>query len=314
MHYILLSFIWWIPIRWLIFLSGKKIIFPFYHAVSDDLEIPHVCNLYQPRSIKRFEEDVQFLKKNFQFIGVFEIERLVSNDKCYFHISFDDGLNEIKHNALPILDKFSIPVTIFVNTDFIDNLELFYRFKVGLLIFSLKEKLKTSEITRLLNLKKKDENYLDEIANENGISFSNYLVENSPYLSKIDIVKLLELGHTIGSHSASHPLFSDLDLEQQKYEIQKSFDYIKSNFGVYYRLFSFPFTSANVSLNFLDWLTKEQNVIAFGTSAMHESRVSSLYHRFGVERYNQMKMKYVVRIELGKHIINKLLNRVRLDY
>ena len=125
---------------------------------------------------------------------------------------------------------------------------------------------------------------------------------------------MLELGHTIGSHSASHPLFSDLDLEQQKYEIQKSFDYIKSNFGVYYRLFSFPFTSANVSLNFLDWLTKEQNVIAFGTSAMHESRVSSLYHRFGVERYNQMKMKYVVRIELGKHIINKLLNRVRLDY
>ena len=76
--------------------------------MSDDLEIPHVCNLYQPRSIKRFEEDVQFLKKNFQFIGVFEIERLVSNDKCYFHISFDDGLNEIKHNSsgYQFLDSF----------------------------------------------------------------------------------------------------------------------------------------------------------------------------------------------------------------
>ncbi|WP_262708643.1 polysaccharide deacetylase family protein [Natronoflexus pectinivorans] len=55
-----------------------------------------------------------------------------------FHLTFDDGLSEIYHETIPILEKKGIPATIFLNTGFIDNKKMFYRFKSSLVIESIK--------------------------------------------------------------------------------------------------------------------------------------------------------------------------------
>jgi peptidoglycan/xylan/chitin deacetylase (PgdA/CDA1 family) len=41
-------------------------------------------------------------------------------DGSYYHLSFDDGFRNILNNAVPILNDFSIPATIFVPTAMVE--------------------------------------------------------------------------------------------------------------------------------------------------------------------------------------------------
>ena len=56
----------------------------------------------------------------------------------YFLLSFDDGLSSFYQTIAPILEEESIKAINFVNTDFLDNRELFFRYKVNLIIDKLK--------------------------------------------------------------------------------------------------------------------------------------------------------------------------------
>ena len=86
---ILSFFTIFIPAKFLINLSGKRNIYPFYHIVSNNPPL-HIKNLYPIRNIEQFERDLNFLQKYFT-ASDFPPKKKNSS----FVLSFDDGLKEI---------------------------------------------------------------------------------------------------------------------------------------------------------------------------------------------------------------------------
>lgn len=123
-------------------ISGQKLIFPFYHLVSDN-KVPHVNQLYPIKSVSQFTRDIDFLLARFNPISYSDLEEYVRRDslpeKPSFLLSFDDGLREFHDVAAPILLAKGVPAICFLNSGFIDNKDLMYRYKGSLLCNTLFE-------------------------------------------------------------------------------------------------------------------------------------------------------------------------------
>ncbi len=128
------------PVSTLISLTGRKLILPFYHAVSNQ-RIPHLANVLNTRDTQTFKKDLEFFLRHFEPVGADTLVHIATGEvplkKPSFHLTFDDGLKEVITVIAPILKEKGIPATFFVNTGFIGNRDLFYRFKASLLIEKL---------------------------------------------------------------------------------------------------------------------------------------------------------------------------------
>lgn len=82
-----------------------------YHSICDDL------NMEINIGISTFEWQMHFLKRHFDIVPLGE--ECMSKRKI--SITFDDAYMNFKANALPILNRLDLPVTLFVPTNFIQN-------------------------------------------------------------------------------------------------------------------------------------------------------------------------------------------------
>lgn len=70
-------------------------------------------------SEKCFEQHLIFLKKNYGIIHLSELSRRLLNNTLTGNeaaITFDDGYRDNLTNALPLLEKYNVPATIFITT------------------------------------------------------------------------------------------------------------------------------------------------------------------------------------------------------
>jgi peptidoglycan/xylan/chitin deacetylase (PgdA/CDA1 family) len=293
--------------------SKNKVILPLYHTVSDK-ELPHITHLYQVKNVKRFKSDLDFLLRNYQSVDIKEIIHTTKNDgkfkKPVFHLSFDDGLKEVRTIIAPILLEKGVHATFFLNPSFLDNQSLFYRFKVSLIIDALKrfdfsdvikKEIKSLLINfdggsiqkQLLNITYNHIDVLDEIGGLLNISFEGYLEKESPFLSTDDIHWLISKGFTIGAHSLDHPKYPDIPLEEQLYQTKESLNYLEVNFDIKEKLFAFPFSDIGVSDDFFKKIFKE-NVLSFGTSGLSKQK-----HKFNLQRI-PMEREQISQIDILK--------------
>lgn len=314
-------------------LTSQKLILPFYHTISDN-RLPHISNLYQIRTIIQFENDLDYLCKHYQPISIQELYDISYNrvkmNKPSFHLTFDDGLKELYTEIAPILERKGIPATFFINTEFVDNKALFYRYKVSLLIEKISKedvsRIKLSKYfginennlkelkNRLLSFNYSDIPEIDRMATLLGLDFAEYLDANQPYLSKIQIEKLIERGFSIGSHSLNHPLFKDIDLKEKKRQITESFYYLEKELNLNDYYFSFPFSDESVECDFFNWLYNVANCkLSFGISGLKRDFTKYHLHRIPFEQQtnsvqNIIKgeyLYYVVKSIFNKNIINR---------
>lgn len=297
---------YFIPLRWLIYWSKKKIILPYYHIISDTTPI-HIRHLYSPRSITLFEDDLRTLKKYFRPASLSEIYD-GGFDIPVFHISFDDGLAEVYQNAIPILEKENIKASFYINTAFIDNQDMLYRFKLSILKDYTESRSLQSLPLDFSTYNDTTSSELESLARNLGIDFSQYLSEIKPYMSYDELKHISHLGHTLGSHSHTHPNFSLISRERQIEEISKSFEILAAQLDVKSHFFAFPFGSHQVPSEIFKWLEKSK-IISLGTSGVYTSIWSNHYHRIGIESYNNMKMKNILKIELFKYTVRKCFRR-----
>src|SRR5690606_8125497 len=152
-----------------------------------------------------------------------------------------------------------IPAIFFLNSAFIDNKDLFFRFKASLLIEELQKKIalekelesfctigKSIQQT-ILSVNYNNKDILDVMAEKIGCDFKMYLHNNSPYLTNNQISKLIDYGFNFGAHSIDHPEFQYIPYEQQLEQLRESVTFVCNKFGLDYRIFSFPFTDFKVS-------------------------------------------------------------------
>ncbi|MFB6317056.1 polysaccharide deacetylase family protein [Saccharicrinis sp. FJH54] len=317
------------PIRLLTTLTGQKLVMPFYHAVEDNPR-PHLMHAYSVKSSKEFESDLDALLRHFEPVDTDTLIRLTVNgekpSKPSFWLSFDDGLSSFYAVAAPVLKRKGIPAACFINTAFIDNKDLFYRYKASLLtesadqldnhtVKNIAEKLKvksdSSEIkNRIQRIRYKEKKLLDEIAGMMGFNFAAFLNNEQPYLTFEQIKSLIDDGFTIGAHSVDHPRFSEISMDEQLKQTELSVSELKTKFNVEPVLFSFPFTDDGITTGFFNRIKENPGspVLTFGTAGMKWDQISSNLQRIPME-FNHASALDIVRMEYVYYVLKSFAGK-----
>ena len=289
-------------------LSGTNTLFPYHHLVSDE-DVKHIRHLYQYKNVSQFNADLEYLLRYYRPVPVSDVIQAMTSKKKLprnaFLLTFDDGLREVSDVIAPILQKKGIPAVFFINPAFLDNKELFYRFKISLIIEGisrrkedasllrecsviLKKKFQSSEqlITHLRGMMHEDKIILDALASKLDFTYDEYLKKTRPYLTKAQVTELSVDGFTIGSHSWDHSYYKFLSLEEQKKQTIQSAEFVKENFHPPFDLFSFPHMDTEVTQDFFDQMAIEYPGIDafFGIQNQKQELENKMLHRFNAER------------------------------
>ncbi len=280
-----------LPTRWLAALTEQRFIVPVYHTVSDN-NPEHIRHLYPVKTVRQFTADLDFLLKTYRPINPTELENLlhhgVSPKTNAFLLTFDDGLREFHDLIAPLLLQKGIPAICFLNSDFVDNQGLFFRYKASLLIGVFeREKQQTQGDpviqwlrkyapdhqnirSALLSISYQNQGALDELATIIDYDFADYLAQQQPYLSSQQILSLKNQGFYFGAHSCDHPEYRFLGLEEQIRQTRESVDDLCTRFALPYRAFAFPFTDYGVSSAFFQNIYEQAPAItsSFGSAGL----------------------------------------------
>lgn len=304
-------------------ISKQPSLVPFYHLVSDD-ENSFAKYLYPPRKVAVFKRDLDVLVSYYTPVSLSEFIRLSQLKeqprKPYFHLTFDDGLSNFYKEVAPILETKKIPATIFVNTDFVDNKTLFFRYKASLLI-QLYEK-STIEVKKkfhvffkseqnikksLLAIEYENRNVLDALALELTYSFDAFLNIEKPYLTTKQIEDLIKRGFTIGAHSKDHPLYGKLNFDTQIEQTKESLGFLQGKFNLDYNAFSFPFNDLDVKETFFLKMKPILDV-SFGTAGIKKDRFATNFQRISFELADENIEKFLIK-SYFKYILKILLRK-----
>lgn len=295
------------------FITGRQLIMPFFHAVSDNPPA-HLKHLYNIRSQKQFADDLEYLLRFYEPISVETLVNYIHGrgnlPKFSFLLSFDDGLREFGERAWPILKAKHVPVALFVNPDFTTNQQVFFRLKTSLLIehllankanpdyeklsslllFPIKNKKGFFEFLNQVNYLQKE--LLDLIAEYFSIDFDTYFQKHQPYLTLNELQLLANQGVSIGGHSMDHPLFNQLAPDEQCRQLIQSVDWVKQHVGVSHNIFSFPFTDFALPKRFFQDIKEKAPYIdaTFGTAGIKNDIIPFHFQRIAVEK-NSRSMK-----------------------
>ncbi len=101
-------------------LCGKLIILT-YHSFCTDWP----RGLFSSLPVDRFERQIRFLRKNFKLVslaqGLDHLQHGRVDDQPWLSITIDDGFRDNYTHAWPVLQRYAVPATIFLATDFIDT-------------------------------------------------------------------------------------------------------------------------------------------------------------------------------------------------
>lgn len=287
-------------LKTLIKITKYPLLLPFYHLVSDAPPL-FVKNLYKPKTVKQFKKDLDVFLEFYEPITLEKVIQFnkgeITLTKPSFHITFDDGLANFYHIIAPILKERNIPATVFLNTDFVDNKELFYRYKASLLLLKIgKTELLdiTGDVNDLLKKSYKERHLLDDLAKEINFDIKAFLKKEKPYLNMEQIKELQKQGFTFGAHSTNHPLYKDISLKEQIKQTEDSLRWIQDNLQEKHSVFSFPFHDIDVSKPFFEKI-KNMIDLTFGTSGFKKDEISTNLHRLDMEKSVIKVKKFLIR-------------------
>lgn len=289
-----------LPFRFL--KQGRKnpVLLPFYHLVSDE-ELPWRSNYNYPGTA-RFEAELDFLLLHFKPLALAD---LLSGEDLSggFHLSFDDGLKQCSEVIAPILKRKGIPASFFINPSFIDNRDLFHRYKAS----EISEMLKKKNIHIHLQRTYADLQSLDDLAEEIGLDWADWLHNNQPYMSLEQVRNLQNDGFSIGSHSMDHPEFELLDAETQLEEIKESMDWLGEQLNPSIRSFAFPFTDFGVPDSVFETCHREKIFdISFGTAGLKQEHFPFHFQRVPMEE----RLDMPVHLRLKQAYLGYKLKRI----
>ncbi len=246
----------------------NKVVILMYHRFSGG---------HEPFKVKQsiFENQIKFLINNkYNFISLKHYSEFISGERldCPENpviITIDDGYKDNYDYAYPVLKKYSIPATIFLTTDFINNgcwlwfnklkfilrnttksrfkididkkPETFYldsfikRHDAQLTIFNYCKTINSEEIEKLLT-------YLADELNVDVPEVSN---NDFKALSWENIYEMQKYQIEFGSHTCTHPILSMLTSDELYREIHTSKEELEIKLGTNIVSFCYPVGKEN---------------------------------------------------------------------
>jgi len=297
------------PVNFLIKITKQNLILPCYHIISDDYRA-HITNLYKYKNVKSFRSDLDFLLRYYKPVDLSGLIEMIKNnakpDSKLFFLSFDDGLREFYDVISPILLEKGIPATCFLNSAFIDNKDIFFRYKASILIEFLNKANRKSEEWKiiknwfsdnhmsienykpeLLKIKYDNKSRLDELANVLDYNFKDYLEREKPYLTTQQINELINKGFTFGAHSVDHPEYRYIPYSDQVKQTKESVEMITGKFKLNYRAFAFPFTDFGLSRKFFQEINRDISLdLTVGCAGIKHDSIKNNLQRIPMDEYN----------------------------
>jgi len=307
--------------------SNVREIFPFWHVISNK-PLAHIQHLYKVRNINQFEKDLDFLLKYYKPGNINEYNYKNKSSENRFYLSFDDGLSECHNIIAPILLRKGIHATFFVNSGFVNNKALFYKYKASVLVDKIEKnnisKCLIEEVKKetgiipnkknILSINFENKDKLDAISNLLDVSFLDYLENNQPYMTLTEIEQLKSQGFTIGAHSVNHPLYSQIPYNNQISQTLDSLNFIAQKFNVENQYFAFPFSDDGVGLEFFDEIFSKNNIkYTFGTAGMKHDVFEQNIQRIPMEKTGMSAKKYLKTMYLSylakKYLLSNTVER-----
>ena len=246
----------------LFFKEGPKIL--VYHSVSDHGVFPD-----NRISVKRFIGQIAYLEKKYTFIPLTELIRALKRgdtlDQRWIVLTFDDGYADNCETALPVLLEHGALATFYVACNVIGNKIPFFYDRIHDIISNtwkseLNLTLDSEEVHyALTNEKARDAATVKLVISIRGQAaerrddiirqIEKQLLgdEGSPgsrvnrYLTEEHLLKMIEAGMDIGSHTISHQNLTSIDAEAQDHEIEDSKKILEKRTGKQVKAFSIPY-------------------------------------------------------------------------
>lgn len=286
---------------------------PFYHIVSNQ-PCPHIKHLYRVKTENEFEADLDFLLQHYLPISAADLNDVLNgkyNGKRIFLLTFDDGLRECYDVIAPILLRKGIPAIFFLNSDFIDNRALMFRYKVSLLIEQLNNT--NPQLSQQLKEQRSDSQLIQQTAEQLQYSFDDFLKTQQPYLTTTQIQVLQKQGFTIGAHSLNHPYYEDITLKEQLNQTLDSLAALQQQFGIKEKLFAFPFTDYGVKQDFFEATITAQKIdFSFGGAGFKHDVLPRHLQRLAMEQGTTARkiigaeyLYYLLKMPLFKNTISR---------
>lgn len=236
-----------------------------YHSILDEPE--RFANSIGPgiiHSTKTFREHMEILARRCQPLTLDDLLLSLAGVKNLPHrgvlVTFDDGYADNYEFAAPILDHYGISGTFYLGVDPIDQVSVpwFCRLRYAFSV-SKRETVFDAEENRFRALKEPEDRYAVFLSasrrcaclvgsdQELAVQEFEKQLEVVPLASKDcrmltwDQVRLLRRrGHTIGSHTLTHPNVAQIDVEEAKRELLNSKQRLEQVLGEPIVHFSYP--------------------------------------------------------------------------
>ncbi|MFN5417912.1 MAG: polysaccharide deacetylase family protein [Flavobacteriia bacterium] len=298
-----------------------------FHRVSIEKD-----NLWEPMTPELFEKCIRFISKEYDIHTIEDIiqDKIQAKRKKLATLSFDDGYKDNIEYGAPILQKYNCRASFYVVTncinlnkptwtyifDFIFQNAIMSSIDIDLdfLPSELRKSSFSGEKDRL-HYASKLKPYLKKLKHEERNQILDFL---SDRFSEVEIPRIMmnwedlnqlkNAGHTIGSHSHTHPMLGSIKNEEiSRYELKTSFDLIKQHIGQEPLTISYPIGSCD------EIITRQSREIGYKMGLIVDQKVfekdkMSIFEIPRIELYNESWFKTKLRITNRLERIKKMIN------
>lgn len=218
----------------------------------------------EPLNPRGFEKQMEYFCRSYEPLSLDQLAQYICQGKTFPEkavvITFDDGYKDNYLYAYPVLKKYRIPATIFLTTGHIGTGNLLWPDKVRYIIqhttlaevnlgafgnHSLKSERDKARAGFLIveKMKKLPEDkkiqLIEQLVTECGVDIPAALGERY-ILSWEEVMEMSNNGIDFGAHSVTHPILTQVPLEQAKWEIMQSKKDIEERLGKQVTAFAYP--------------------------------------------------------------------------
>lgn len=210
-------------------------------------------------TVEEFEWQMRLLFENFTPLSLsdgLERMRLGSLPERAVCVTFDDGYADNELCALPVLQKYRIPATVFVSTGFINGgrmwndsvIESVRNFEAGLL--DLRElELGLYTLETIPQRQATAENIIQSIKHLDPVTRGMLVNEiekrvtglpSDLMLTDAQIVSMAGCGVDIGAHTVNHPIMASISGDLARKEVSESKSYLENLLQEQVKFFAYP--------------------------------------------------------------------------
>lgn len=234
-----------------------------YHRVRD-MDAPPTSFDENGFSInaQQFREQMAWIQKNFQvlaekeLLGLLRGENRLQKEKPLAMVTFDDGYIDNFTVALPILREYKIPAIFFIPTEMVEKRKIGWWDTIAFLVKNCgkreftfrgqryptgKESKRTADL--LIGLRKREKNpagFLEELQLATDTDLPSVAAQSSEIMTWEQLKTAQEFGISIGSHSHSHSILSQMTAADQKKELEESKTILENRLGTKVQALAYP--------------------------------------------------------------------------